>query len=205
MRKWLRELQQKIRLTSVFVTHDQDEALELADRVALMEQGELVQVGSPQDVYDHPGSPFVYDFLGGASRIACRLSGGRVLVGDDYVGQADAADDDDASLYVRAHDFEVLPAGRDSGLRGTVAHVGLTGGLVHLDVQLASGQLIEVQLPRWALGPGIVQGQPVRLQPRHFGVFGSRAGSTSGASPTATDAGRFVNPSLHRAEAAVRG
>ena len=50
------------------------------DRVAVMEQGELVQVGSPQDVYDRPGSPFVYDFLGGANRVACRVAGGRVLV-----------------------------------------------------------------------------------------------------------------------------
>lgn len=203
MRKWLRELQQKIRLTSVFVTHDQDEALELADRVAVMEQGELVQVGSPQDVYDHPGSPFVYDFLGGANRMDCRISGGRVLVGDDPVGQAEAADDDAATLYVRAHDFELLPAGRDVGLQGVVAQVGLTGGLAHLDVRLAGGQVIEVQLPRWALGPGIVHGQQVRLLPRHFGVFGSR-GAAPAVPAAATDAGRVVNAPLQRAEAAVR-
>jgi sulfate transport system ATP-binding protein len=172
MRKWLRELQQKIQLTSVFVTHDQDEALELADRVAVMEQGELVQVGSPQDVYDRPGSPFVYDFLGGANRVACRVAGGRVLVGDDVVGQVDAADAQRAALYVRAHDFEVLPDGQDAGLRGTVAQVGQTGGLAHLDVQLSTGEVVEVELPRWALGPGIARGAPVRLQPRHFGVFG---------------------------------
>jgi sulfate/thiosulfate transport system ATP-binding protein len=204
MRKWLRELQQKIRLTSVFVTHDQDEALELADRVAVMEQGELVQVGSPHEVYDHPGSPFVYDFLGGANRVRCRIAGGRIFVGDDVAGQAAAPDDDDATLYVRAHDFEVLPPGRDTGLRGTVERVGLTGGLAHLEVRLARGETIEVQLPRWALGPGIVVGQLVRLQPRHFGVFGSRGGSASGTTPAPVGADRPASPLMHRAEAAAR-
>ena len=204
MRKWLRELQQKIRLTSVFVTHDQDEALELADRVAVMETGVLVQVGSPQDVYDHPRSPFVYDFLGGANRVGCRVVGGRVLVGDDLVGQADMADDENASLYIRAHDFEVVPSGRESGLRGTVAHVGFTGGLVHLDVQLPAGEVVEVELPRWSLGAGVAQGQPVRVQPRHFGVFGSRAGAVPGAAVATAGDERSVNPTLHRAEAAAR-
>jgi sulfate transport system ATP-binding protein len=181
MRKWLRELQQKIRLTSVFVTHDQDEALELADRVAVMEQGELVQVGSPQEVYDSPSSPFVYDFLGGANRIGCRIVAGRVLVGEDLAGQVALPDDPAAQLYVRAHDFELLSPGREDGLRGQILEVSLTGGLARIGVQLPDGALVEVELPRWAAGEGLARGQGVRLKPRQFGVFGRPvAGSPSG-------------------------
>ena len=206
MRKWLRELQQKIRLTSVFVTHDQDEALELADRVAVMELGELVQVGSPQEVYDHPGSPFVYDFLGGANRIAGRISGGRVFVGEDLAGEAGVPDDAEAVLYVRAHDFEVLPFGHESGLRGTVEELVMTGGLVRLVVALATGDSVAVELPRWALAPGLSQGQSLRLRPRQFGVFGPRAGAHPGAPlREAQGAGRAAGPALHRAEATARG
>jgi sulfate transport system ATP-binding protein len=209
MRKWLRELQQKIRLTSVFVTHDQDEALELADRVALMEQGELVQVGSPQEVYDHPGSPFVYDFLGGANRIPCRISGGKVWVGDDIAGQVSLPDDAAAQLYVRAHDFELLPAAGDLGLRGTVESVAQTGGLAHIVVRLAAGELVELELPRWALVGGLVTGQAIRLQPRLFGVFGPQAGGHSGelvrAAGTPGSAGGRSGPSLYRVEAAAGG
>jgi sulfate/thiosulfate transport system ATP-binding protein len=212
MRKWLRELQQKIRLTSVFVTHDQDEALELADRVAVMEQGELVQVGSPQEVYDQPSTPFVYDFLGGANRIACRIVGGRVLVGDDLAGHASLADDDAAMLYVRAHDFELLPDGRSGGLRGSIVDIALTGGLARLAIQLAAGEMIEMELPRWATGGALSRGQAVRLQPRLFGVFGPRCGGQSGQLTRVTSAGETVaettdggaSPSLQRMEAAIR-
>ncbi len=173
MRKWLRELQQKIRLTSVFVTHDQDEALELADRVAVMEHGQLVQVGSPQDVYDQPSSPFVYDFLGGANRIACRIDGGRVFVGDDLAGEVAMPDARSALLYVRAHDLELSSAPGSAGFAGIVTELGLRGGLARIDVQLADGTPVEIELPRWAIGAGLERGQALRLRARRFGVFGS--------------------------------
>jgi sulfate transport system ATP-binding protein len=210
MRQWLRELQQKIRLTSIFVTHDQDEALELADRVALMENGALVQVGSPQEVYDHPGSPFVYDFLGGANRIPCRIVGGRVLVGDDLAGEVPLPDDDAAVLYVRAHDFEVLPAAQPAGIGGSAEHVTLTGGLATLGVRLTSGAEVEVELPRWALEAcGATQGRPVRLRPRHFGVFGPRAGGHNGRRHAAVGAvepaPRPTRLDLGHAEAVAQG
>jgi sulfate/thiosulfate transport system ATP-binding protein len=173
MRKWLRELQQKIQLTSVFVTHDQDEALELADRVAVMEQGQIVQLGSPQQVYDQPSSPFVYDFLGGANRIPCRVVGGQVLVGEDLAGRADLADDDEAVLYVRAHDFELITDVQGEGVRGSVVEIALTGGQARIDVAVRDG-VIEVELPRWAIDDKLARGAPVLLRPRRLAVFGPR-------------------------------
>jgi sulfate transport system ATP-binding protein len=178
MRKWLRELQQKIRLTSVFVTHDQDEALELADRVAVMELGALVQVGSPHEVYDHPQSPFVYDFLGGANRVACKVRGGHVFVGEHPLATCAAPDDAAATLYVRAHDFEILPATAAEGLPAVIAGIVRTGGTAHVTARLADCADVQIELPRWSLEQArIGAGSVVRLKPRRFGVFGAGSGA----------------------------
>jgi sulfate transport system ATP-binding protein len=178
MRKWLRELQQKIRLTSVFVTHDQDEALELADRVAVMELGALVQVGPPHEVYDHPQSPFVYDFLGGANRVACSVRSGRILVGEHPLAPFAAADDENATLYVRAHDFEILPSSAPEGLPALISGIVLTGGTAHITARLADCADVQIELPRWSLEQSrLVAGGVVRLKPRRFGVFGASRGA----------------------------
>ena len=80
LRRWLRDLHRRLGLTSVFVTHDQEEALELADQVVLMRDGQIEQIGSPRQIYDRPATPFVYEFLGSANRLACRVRAGLVDV-----------------------------------------------------------------------------------------------------------------------------
>src|SRR3954468_23954464 len=82
LRRWLRKLHDDMGVTSVFVTHDQDEALEVADRVAVMSKGKIEQVGTPEEVYEHPANPFVYHFLGNVNLFHGRLSGGRLEVGE---------------------------------------------------------------------------------------------------------------------------
>ena len=82
LRRWLRDLHDRAGVTTVFVTHDQEEALDLADRVAILKDGELVQLGSPNEVYEHPANPFVFDFLGQACRLAGTVDGGRLRVAD---------------------------------------------------------------------------------------------------------------------------
>jgi sulfate transport system ATP-binding protein len=79
LRRWLRNLHDEMQLTSVFVTHDQEEALELADRVVLMNHGRIEQMGSPHDVYEHPATAFAYEFLGHVNRLACRVDDGKAL------------------------------------------------------------------------------------------------------------------------------
>ena len=81
LRRWLRRLHDEIHITSVFVTHDQEEALEVADRVVVMNQGRIEQVGTPEEVYDQPATPFVYDFLGNVNLFHGRIDRGRVMVG----------------------------------------------------------------------------------------------------------------------------
>jgi sulfate transport system ATP-binding protein len=185
MRRWLRELQQRIGLTSIFVTHDQDEALELADRVAVMEHGEILQVGPPREVYDQPAAPSVYDFLGGANRLPCRVLNGQVLIGEQWLGRVEGPDDEAAALLVRAHDLEVLPLSASSGVPAVIVHIGLTGGTATLISRLDSGQEVESELPRWALDAlDAKPGQTVRLRPRRYGLFGPKTGAHPAAGAT---------------------
>jgi sulfate/thiosulfate transport system ATP-binding protein len=79
LRRWLRRLHDELHVTSIFVTHDQEEALEVADRVVLMNKGNIEQVGSPQQVWDHPASPFVYGFLGDVNLFHGRAHEGEML------------------------------------------------------------------------------------------------------------------------------
>ena len=82
LRRWLRRLHDEIHVTSVFVTHDQEEALEVADRVVVMNQGKIEQVGTPEEVYTNPATPFVYNFIGNVNLFHGIVEGGKLVVGD---------------------------------------------------------------------------------------------------------------------------
>ena len=82
LRRWLRRLHEELNVTSIFVTHDQEEALEVADRVVVMNKGRIEQQGTPQEVWEHPASPFVYDFLGDVNLFHGRASGGQMQMGN---------------------------------------------------------------------------------------------------------------------------
>ena len=82
LRRWLRQLHEEIHVTTLFVTHDQEEALEVADRVAILRDGRIEQIGTPEEIYDHPASPFVYDFLGNVNLFSGRVRDGAVIIGE---------------------------------------------------------------------------------------------------------------------------
>ena len=113
LRRWLRRLHDDLHVTSIFVTHDQEEALEVADRVVLMNGGKVEQIGSPQQVWDHPASPFVYGFLGDVNLFHGRAHEGEMLIGQDHHGvrldspEHSTAQDAKAFAYVRPHDLDV--------------------------------------------------------------------------------------------------
>jgi len=124
LRRWLRRLHDEIHVTSVFVTHDQEEALEVADRVVVMNEGRVEQVGSPDDVYEHPASEFVYRFLGDVNLFHGRL--------------------------VRPHDVELARTAQGAGaVPATVRHVRPRGAVVHLELdRLDEGEAIDVEVAR---------------------------------------------------------
>jgi sulfate/thiosulfate transport system ATP-binding protein len=138
LRAWLRRLHDDMHITSVFVTHDQEEALEVADRVVVMNEGVIEQVGTPAEVYEKPASPFVYEFIGQVNLFHGRMHRGRAWIGGLELEAPDHADVEEtaAVAYVRPHDIEIelAPGGADA-FAARVLHVALVGPLVRLELR----------------------------------------------------------------------
>jgi sulfate transport system ATP-binding protein len=157
LRRWLRRLHDEIHVTSVFVTHDQEEALEVADRIVVMNKGKIEQAGTPDQVYEHPANPFVLNFLGNVNLFHGRVQHGGAL-----------PDNQHAVSYVRSHDIEIERSQQDStAFMAEVKHIQkLASAGAVID---GSDELIEAELTRDAfqnLGP-----QQGRRCPRQVRVF----------------------------------
>ena len=149
---------------SVFVTHDQDEALELADRVVVMNAGRIEQVDAPDRLWDHPATAFVCDFLGGANKIACLVDGDAVDIGGvRLANSADARGTGRATGYVRPHEFEVEAAGRP-GIAATLHRILRSGPRATLETAAFDGSIIEVTCEN--VPAGLAPGATVSLVPR---------------------------------------
>ena len=149
LRKWLRTLHQEIHVTSIFVTHDQEEALEVANRVVVMDKGHIEQVGTPGEVYDSPASAFVHGFIGESIMLPVEVRDGTVrLNGRALDIHAQGAASGDVTLYVRRHDMQIGAAG-SGALEGEVTHVRSFGPIQRAEVALSEGAaVIEIDAPR---------------------------------------------------------
>ena len=148
LRRWLREIHDRTGHTTVFVTHDQEEALELADRVVVMSQGRIEQVGTADEVYDDPNSPFVYGFIGDSSSLPVRVENGEVWFEDRTTGlSASGMPTGPATLYFRPHDVELLD-GCGGCIAGTVATSRRVAGTRRVELEIGgAGHLVEIELP----------------------------------------------------------
>jgi len=147
LRRWLRELHDLTGLTTVFVTHDQEEALALADRVAIMAKGRIEQVGTPTEVYEDPQTPFVYDFLGRTNAFDCVVQDGRARVGDKAFALAPPLPDGPAVAFVRPHDIvlrslEEKEPSPDARLPGDASVVLVTALGPKAWVELSQGERV---------------------------------------------------------------
>lgn len=166
LRRWLRRLHDEMHISSVFVTHDQEEALEVADRVVVMNRGRIEQVGSPDDVYSSPASPFVYQFLGNVNVFHSRMHGGWAEVERD-----EQAGSDGSIAFVRPHDIELDVAPLPGGMAATVRHVHRIGPLVRVELE-HEAEIIEVELTRErAASLELPTGATVWFKPRQAKVF----------------------------------
>jgi len=175
LRRWLRQLHDEIRLTSVFVTHDQEEAFELADRVVIMNHGRVEQEGASHEVLEEPATPFVMGFLGDVNRFHGRVEAGKGLFGPlsiDHPAHGDGTARP-ASAYARPHELTVSRTDTGGGLWATVQHVNVSGALVKLELRAADGdQSMRLELPREEHQRLAVQpGERVYVTPRRLRVF----------------------------------
>jgi len=155
LRKELRRIHDATGVTTIFVTHDQEEALELADRVAILNQGCIEQVGTPAEVYDHPTGPFVCGFVGEANRIPGEVRAGSFTAGPLVIPAPNIADGP-SQAFVRPHDFRLVQGGA-ADLSATVERAVAQGPMVHVDAVVADGLRLEIDLSREAaagISPG---------------------------------------------------
>jgi sulfate transport system ATP-binding protein len=176
LRRWLRRLHEEVHVTSVFVTHDQEEALEVSDRVVIMNEGKIEQSGTPEEVYDRPATPFVYGFLGDVNLFHGRLDRGQVSIGANQLEAPEWAEakDQAAVAYVRTYDIELTPVPSGlSSIEATVQHVRAFGPMVRLELRrVEDGETIEAHVPRAIFEKhGVVKGQRVFVSPTSVRVF----------------------------------
>ncbi|USG63428.1 sulfate ABC transporter ATP-binding protein [Brevibacillus ruminantium] len=152
LRRWLRRLHEKLGLTIVFVTHDQEEALELADRVVVMNEGRVEQVGSPQEVYSNPANPFVYSFLGRVNFFRGRVDNGKVKLGEAEfdVDWAAETNNQPAVGYVRPHDVEVSRSPKNPrSVLSELCYIYDLGSVIRLELRRKdTGEILEAEVSR---------------------------------------------------------
>ncbi len=178
LRRWLRRLHDEMHVTSVFVTHDQDEAMEVADRIVVMNQGRIEQVGTPDDVYDHPATPFVLQFLGDVNLFHGRLGhapGG--AVGEDV-------------HYVRPHELDVVAEAAEGTWSAELSQALTLGPVTRLEFKRDDGSYVDVELSRqrWQQLRESLQlapGSRAHLKPRHVTRFISSGPLTVADDPAA--------------------
>jgi sulfate/thiosulfate transport system ATP-binding protein len=182
LRQWLRRLHDELHITSIFVTHDQDEALEVADRIVLMNKGKVEQSGTAQGVYERPATAFAFTFLGAVNRFPGRVEGPNLRVGRDAVPLANAsvANGEDVIAFARPHELDiVVDREAQEGLAVKVNRVLLSGATARVELTGVIGtnghaepQHFEVELTRQQLTDlGLQPGQPVRLTSSRLRVF----------------------------------
>jgi sulfate/thiosulfate transport system ATP-binding protein len=171
LRNWLRSLHEEIHVTSIFVTHDQEEALEVANRVVVMDKGRIEQIGTPGDVYDDPATAFVHGFIGESVVLPVEVRDGRIRYGDTPLDlELHGAPSGRSKLFIRRHDIAIGPPG-SGAFEGAVKRVRAFGPTQRADIVLnAAGNdtLIEIDAPRDGL---LKAGDIVGLQPRRYRIF----------------------------------
>jgi sulfate transport system ATP-binding protein len=176
LRRWLRRLHDEMHITSVFVTHDQEEALEVADRVVVMNGGRIEQAGTPEEVYERPATPFVYNFLGHVNIFRGRVHAGRARIGEAEFEAPEHADVRHATAvaYVRPHDIEIeRDRGNGASIEAIVRDVHAAGPVVRLElVPRGGGDPIEAELTRDRhLELALKKGERAFVTPRNPRVF----------------------------------
>ena len=183
LRRWLRRLHEELHITSLFVTHDQDEALELADQLVLMNKGKVEQSGSVRDVYASPATPFVYSFLGAVNEFSGRVEGSHLRIGNDVLPNSSGSlsDGKEVVAFARPHEIEIIPepSGARMGIAAKVQRIMRLGVVARVELAALNGasashapRYFEVEMTPQRLSElHLATGQPVRLVSERLRVF----------------------------------
>jgi sulfate transport system ATP-binding protein len=175
LRSWLRKLHSELKITSVLVTHDQDEALDVADRVVIMNKARIEQVGAPDEVFHQPATPFVMEFLGQVNVFHCRLRDGKAIAGameldyPEYVADREQP----AVLYTRPHEVEVhRQSANNAGIAAKVGRVNAAGSSAKINLVAGDGTPLQVDMSLQQLADfGLQPGDDVYVVPKKSRIF----------------------------------
>lgn len=181
LRRWLRQLHDELHITSIFVTHDQEEALEVADEIVLMNRGKVEQVGSPLDVFSKPATPFAYNFLGTVNRFEGRWVQGALqvnadrlplLANDTLTGIGEGAE---VVAFARPHELQIIPnVDTGSGIKASISRILAFGPTARVELNDTASRSVfyEVDIPAAHIATlQLHEGQAVRVAPLQLRVF----------------------------------
>ena len=175
LRRWLRRLHDELHITSIFVTHNQEEAMEVADRIVVLNKGRIEQLGTPDEVYNNPASPFVYDFIGQVNLFHSRVQEGWAHIGDFKLPAPEFNQVEDAAAiaYVRPHDIELQAEPGEGFIAATITSVSTAGAVLRIELRHSlNDTVLQVELPRSQERLLVLQpGAPVYARPTNSKVF----------------------------------
>ncbi len=176
LRRWLRKLHDEVHITSIFVTHDQEEALDVADQIIVMNQGKVEQLGTPDEVYDHPVSPFVYDFLGNVNLFHGRLNHGRFALGSAEIEAPEHlhVKETEAVGYVRPHQLAIEKVKKNNDvIAAKVTYTHAVGPVVYVEMKMVdTKEFVEAEISKEESRELKLQiGEEVYVRPKEVRVF----------------------------------
>ncbi|MCE5287297.1 MAG: sulfate/molybdate ABC transporter ATP-binding protein [Pelosinus sp.] len=175
LRRWLRRLHDELDVTSVFVTHDQEEALDVADHVVILNKGQIEQLGTPEEVYEHPKNPFVYNFLGNVNLFHGRVQDGKLHIGSLEIDAPEYKDSPNAEAisYVRPHDIEIARNPGEGFIPATILFIRSVGYSVHLELRRGDTEdFVEAELSKEQYKElGLKTGEKVFVKPTGLKIF----------------------------------
>ena len=174
LRTWLRRLHDELHITSVFVTHDQEEALEVSDRIVVMNRGQIEQIGTPDEVYEQPANPFVMNFLGSVNLFHGRVHDGEAQLGPLAAPAPEGIQDAPAIGYVRPHELDIARHRNGTPtIEAVIRHITAVGPTVRIELQRTDdGSQIDAELTRERFGElALKTGEQVHVTARKLQVF----------------------------------
>lgn len=178
LREWLRRFHDTFHVTSIFVTHDQEEAFEVADKVVVMNKGKVEQEGAPIQVFEHPATAFVMDFLGNVNKLPVRVEGGRALLGEtgqlELPARTFAAADGPTDAYIRPHELDLSrTADGTNCMIGKVVHINPAGSVVKVRLLAEDfGLMLNVDIsPERQRSLALKPGESVFVTPKTAKIF----------------------------------